>query len=250
MTALLQLGGVTKRFGPLTAVDDVSLDVRQGEFVALIGANGAGKTTLFAMIAGHHHPTAGSILFDGRPLGRSAPDARSRAGIARTFQIVRPFQGLTVLENVATAAWFGATGRGRSRAEAESVAREALGAVGMREEAERSPRDLPLARLKRLEVARALATAPRLLLLDEVLSGLTPAEVEDAAALLRAVHARHGLTIIMVEHVLAAVMRLCDRVCVLHHGRLIADGTPAAISANAAVAEAYLGGRSLVGHAA
>lgn len=246
MVSLLKIENVSKSFGELTAVANVSAEIFQGEFAALIGANGAGKTTLFSIVAGHEAPTNGSIRFDGQTLDRPRPDRRCRAGIARTFQIVRPFYGLSVIDNVATAAWYGSKGKNRSRADALQAAKTALSEVGMLQDCDRSPRDLPLARLKRLEVARALATEPELLLLDEVLSGLTPAEVDEATSLLRTIHKRRGLTTIMVEHVLSAVMRLCERVIVLHRGRLIADGSPATISASPEVIEAYLGSKRLV----
>ena len=240
---LLRLDGVSKRFGGVRAVDGVDLVVGEGEIVGLMGANGAGKTTLFSMIAGNQRPGAGEIRFDGTRIDRLRPDRISRLGVARAFQIVRPFAGLTVLENVAIAALFGA-GREASPARAARAALEVLEQVGLADRAEDRAGALTLAGRKRLEIARALATRPRLLLLDEVMAGLTPAEVAATLRTVRALQRRHRLTLIVIEHVMRALMELCERIVVLHHGALIADGTPRAIADDPAVVAAYLGRRS------
>jgi branched-chain amino acid transport system ATP-binding protein len=240
MTPVLQVENLTRRFGGLTAVNDVSFAVAPGEIVGVMGANGAGKTTLFALIGGNVRPNAGRILLDGTRIDRLSPDRVNRLGIARTFQIVRPFPALTVLENVATAVMYGARREGSRRA-AELRAAELLEEVELLPRADALARDLTLAGRKRLEVARAMATSPRLLLLDEVLAGLTGAEVSAALEMIRALHARHGLTILVIEHVMRALMRLSDRIVALHHGRKIAEGTPEEIAGHPDVIAAYLG---------
>jgi branched-chain amino acid transport system ATP-binding protein len=242
MTALLAIEGLTRRFGGLLAVDNVSFSVSKGEIVGVMGANGAGKTTLFAMIAGNLRPSAGNIIFNGKPIGGLSPDRVNRMGVARTFQIVRPFATLTVLENVATAVMFGSR-RITSRGVAEGEAAALLEEVGLLPRAHSLAGELTLAGRKRLEVARALATGPRLLLLDEVLAGLTGAEVAAALDLVRMLHERQGLTIVIIEHVMRALMRLSHRIVVLHHGRKIAEGVPDEITADPAVIEAYFGRR-------
>jgi branched-chain amino acid transport system ATP-binding protein len=242
MTALLAIENLTRRFGGLVAVDDVSFAVDKGEIVGVMGANGAGKTTLFAMIAGNVRPSVGRIIFDGEPIHDLSPDQVNRMGVARTFQIVRPFATLTVLENVTTALMFGSR-RITRRSTAEEEAATLLDEVGLLPRARSLAGELTLAGRKRLEVARALATGPRLLLLDEVLAGLTGAEVAAALDLVRALHERQGLTIVIIEHVMRALMRLSHRIVVLHHGRKIAEGTPDHIVADPAVTEAYFGRR-------
>jgi branched-chain amino acid transport system ATP-binding protein len=237
--SMLELRSVVKRFGGVVAVNDVSARVESGDLVGLIGANGAGKTTLFSIIAGHQAPTSGEVVFDGTSLTGVRPDRVSALGIARTFQIVRPFRNLTVLENVETAAMFGA--RQASAGEAREIALAILEELGLAGRASQLAGELTLAGRKRLEMARALATRPRLLLLDEVLAGLTPTELEPAVEIVRRIHAERNVTIVMVEHVLSAVMRLCQRVIVLHHGEKIAEGTPAAVASDPAVIKAYIG---------
>ncbi len=239
---ILEVDGVTKRFRGLAAVRDVSFAVAEGAIFGLMGANGAGKTTIFSMIAGNERPTAGSIRFGGRPIEGLRPWRISELGIARTFQIVRPFPGISVRENVALAVLYGA----RREASPEVARREAdgiLDEVGLSAQADLEARRLTLAARKRLEIARALGTRPKLLLLDEVLAGLTPTEVQAAVELLRHVHRRYSLTIIMVEHVLRALMQLCTKVVVLHHGEKIAEGSPDAVSADPAVIQAYFGAK-------
>jgi branched-chain amino acid transport system ATP-binding protein len=236
MTVLLDVRGVTKRFRGLTAVDNVSLTVTEGEIFAIIGPNGAGKTTLFNMIAGATRPDDGTISFAGAPtLGRT-PDALCRAGLARTFQIVRPFPELTVLENAS----IGAMLRSEDVSDAKRNANSVLERLGLADKRAMKAKSLTLPDRKRLEVARALATRPKLLLLDEVMAGLRPTEVDRIVAVIKAIRAE-GVTIVLIEHVMRAVMALAERVHVLHHGATIAEGTPAEIVRHPKVLESYLG---------
>ena len=237
---LLEVQGVSKAFGGLMALSDVSLSVESGETVGVMGANGAGKTTLFSLIAGNDRPTEGRILFDGERIDGRRPDQISRRGVARTFQIVRPFAGMTVLENVAVGCLFGARSE-RSKRRALEQARAILDEVDLAARANSMAGDLTIAGLKRLEVARALATGPRLLMLDEVMAGLTPTEVAEALAMLDRLKQRYRLTLLVVEHVMRALMQMCGRILVLHHGVTIATGSPAEIAADPAVIDAYLG---------
>ena len=240
---LLQLSGVNRRFGGVVAVNDVDFEVEAGEIVGLMGANGAGKTTLFSMIAGNLRPSSGQIMLNDRRIDRLRPDQICRLGVARAFQIVRPFAGLTVVENVAIGELFGSR-REYSLTRAENAARETLDEVGLGDRADDPAGTLTLAGRKRLEIARALATHPRLLLLDEVMAGLTPVEVAEALDTIRLLHQRYDLTIIVIEHVMKALMQLSDRLIVLHHGAKIAEGSPDEITNDAGVIEAYLGGRA------
>lgn len=238
---LLAAFGVSKNFGGLRAVDDVSFDVAEGEIVGLIGPNGAGKTTLFSMISGFVAPSGGTITYRGERISGQPPHKLARRGIGRTFQIVQPFLSATVIENVVV----GAVGRGCGLRDARECAREILTRVGLAARADILARSLTLPEKKRLELARALALEPRLLLLDEVMAGLTPREIEGMIELLNGLR-QDGMTLLVVEHVMQAVMALSDRIVVLANGKKIADDTPRAIGANEAVISAYLGRRTNV----
>jgi len=236
--AFLTAEGVSKRFGGLTAVDDVAFEVEQGEIMGLIGPNGAGKTTLFNLISGAIPVDSGTITLDGAKISGKKPHTICRAGVGRTFQTAKNFPGMSVTENVMMGALFGK--RGASREDAKRDVAEILTFVGLDGVKDRNVPDLTLAGQKRLEVARALATKPRILLLDETMAGLNPTEVEEAMELVKSIRDK-GITIIMIEHVMRAIMTICDRIIVLHHGSKIAAGTPEEIAASDAVIEVYLG---------
>ncbi len=233
---MLEVAGLSKAFGGLKAVDEASLTVDAGEIVGLIGPNGAGKTTLFAAIAGFHRPDAGRIAFDGSDITGLPPHKICAAGMVRTFQITQPFAKITVRENIMVGAYFTTADRRAAAAKAEAVAAQ----VGMADQLDQNGADLTVAGRKRLELARALATGPRLLLLDEVMAGLNPTEISEIVAILKAIR-KAGVTILLIEHVMQAVTSLAERVYVLNQGRMIAEGTPAAIAENPLVVEAYLG---------
>ena len=235
--ALLEVSGLSKSFRGVRAVTNASFAVEQGAIVALIGPNGAGKTTIFNMVAGVMRPDGGTITYADRPIHGLRPDQVCTAGIGRTFQIVKPFAGLTVLDNVVV----GALARTAGVAEARRQALQVLERIGLA-----ARRDMPAAALtlpdrKRLEVARALATRPQLLLLDEVMAGLRPTETDQMVAFFRELNRTEGLTILLIEHVMRAVMALAQRVVVLHHGEIIASGTPEDVVRDPAVLESYLG---------
>jgi len=238
--SLLSLEGVGKRFGGLVALHDVSFDVNDGEIVGVMGANGAGKTTLFSLVAGNARPTSGRIAYEGRAIQGLSPDRICRLGIARTFQIVKPFAGLTVLENLRTAGLFGRAQLRRAD-EADRQARPILDALGLAADADRPAGTLTLSGQKRLEIARAVATGARLVLLDEVMAGLTPTEVAHMLETLRRIRRERGLTLVVIEHVMRALMEMCARIVVLHHGERIAIGTPEEIGRDPRVLAVYFG---------
>jgi branched-chain amino acid transport system ATP-binding protein len=233
---LLKLEHVTKRFGGLTAVRDVSLEVGPGDLVGIIGPNGAGKTTLFHVISGYYRADDGRVTFDGHDVTGQPAHAIAQLGLTRTFQIVKPFGNLSVRDNV----MIGALSRQSSVREARPDAERVIEVCGLGPHAGARARALPLALRKRLEVARALATRPRLLLLDEVMAGLNPTELGAMIELIRRLHA-DGLTLIVIEHIMAAMMRLAQRIVMLHHGERIAEGTPREIARDRRVIDAYLG---------
>lgn len=234
--ALLEVNNLTKRFGGLVANRDISFKVEAGEIVAIIGPNGAGKSTLFNGLAGHHAPTSGSVGFDGTQLVGQTPEAIAALGLMRTYQIPRSFASMTVLENVMV----GALLRHHALADARAAARQVLETVGLASRGDTPAGELNVAGQKRVELARALATSPRLLLLDEVAGGLNPSEAVALSEILRSIHAA-GVTLVIVEHVLEVVMRLAHRVLVLDFGQLIAEGKPEDVVRNPEVIAAYLG---------
>ena len=241
MTALLTIERVSKRFRGLTAVDNVSFAVPAGVIFAVIGPNGAGKTTLFNMIAGTLAPDGGAITFAGTPIEGLSADAVCRRGIARTFQIVRPFPALTVEDNVTIGALLHRHDVGEARARAQALLQQ----LDLFDKRDRIAATLTLPDRKRLEVARALATDPKLLLLDEVMAGLRPTETDRMVAILRELNRDGGLTILLIEHVMRAVMALASHVLVLDHGVAIAEGTPDAIVRDPAVVQSYLGAEAV-----
>ncbi len=238
MSELLEVHGVSKRFGGLHAVSNVSFSIRKGEILGLIGPNGAGKTTLFNIVNGVYKPDTGTITFAGKNITGLAPNKVVKMGLARTHQLVKPLNGMSVLDNVTVGACFGRESLGLRAA--RETAREVLKRVGLGERADSSARSLTLAAKKRLEVARALAAKPTLLLLDEVLAGLNPTEVAQMIDLLRKIR-DSGVAVFMIEHVMQAIMKLSDRIVVLNFGQKLAEGSPLEIAGDPQVIEAYLG---------
>jgi branched-chain amino acid transport system ATP-binding protein len=237
VAALLEVDGLSKSFRGLRAVHDASLAVPEGGIAGLIGPNGAGKTTLFNIVAGVYRPDAGSVKFGGRDISGLRPDQVCSTGIGRTFQIVKPFAGLTVLDNVVV----GALQKSKTVSAAKSYAAEIVGKLGLGAKRDMLASSLTLPDRKRLEIARALATRPKLLLLDEVMAGLRPTECNQMVAMFRELNRAEGLTILLIEHVMRAVMALAQRIVVLHHGEVIARGAPDEVVRNPAVLECYLG---------
>lgn len=242
MSVMLQVEGVSKRFGGLLAVSNVSFTIREREILGLIGPNGAGKTTLFNIVNGVYKPDTGKINFDGHDITGAAPNHVVKLGLARTHQIVKPLNAMSVLDNVTVGACFGRESQGLHAA--RETAHEVLKRVGMGDREASPARSLTLAGKKRLEVARALAAKPKLLLLDEVLAGLTPTEVAQMIDLVLAVK-ESGVSVFMIEHVMQAIMKLSDRIVVLNFGQKLAEGTPREVAADTQVIEAYLGDEAI-----
>jgi len=237
VSGLLEVRGLSKSFRGLRALIDASFEIPRGAIAALIGPNGAGKTTCFNTIAGVYPADSGSVFFDGRPIGGLRPHQVCAAGIGRTFQIVKPFAGLSVADNVVV----GALERAPNVSAAKKLAAEIVEKLGLGAKRDLPASSLTLPDLKRLEVARALATRPKLLLLDEVMAGLRPTECDQMVEFFREINRAEGLTILLIEHVMRAVMALAQQVVVLNHGEVIARGTPAEVVRNRAVLECYLG---------
>ncbi len=240
MDGMLKVENVTKAFGGVLAVKNVSLGLKDREILGLIGPNGAGKTTLFSMIAGYHKPTSGHIFFRGEDITGISPHNACKRGIARTFQIVKPFGDLSVLENVT----IGALCRTNSVTAAKNKAGEVLEFVGLAGKRDQAAHSLTICDRKRLEMARALATGPQLVLLDEVMAGLNPAESSEVASVVNQIRNEMGVSLLVIEHVMSVIMYLSDRICVLDHGELIADAHPSDIVRDEKVIKSYLGERS------
>jgi branched-chain amino acid transport system ATP-binding protein len=241
-TLVLRASGLSKTFGGVTAVNDISFDLFRGEILGLIGPNGAGKTTLLNMINGLIKPSKGRLSFNGREMNRLKPHQLGQLGLARTFQIVRPFQNMTVAENVAVGAFFGGPGGQRTYRQAIEKAESVMELVGLASKRGYYADQLTISDLKRLELAKAMATEPQVLLLDEVMAGLRGREINEAIELIRAIN-QAGVTILVIEHVIKVIVSLCHRVVVLDYGKKIAEGTPQEIINNPAVIQAYLGQR-------
>jgi len=242
VSAILEIKNVTRRFSGLVAVNDVSFDLQPKEILGIIGPNGAGKTTLISLISGTLPPSSGDILFEGKSIANMPAYQRARLGIGRTFQIMRPFPGLSVLDNVAVGALFGRGGGNAELARARELARAQLDFVGLGKNVDQRADELGGPGRKRLELAKALAMQPKVLLCDEVMAGLNLVEIDEVIDVIRKVR-NEGISVLVIEHVIKAIKSLSDRLLVLHHGEKIADGDPETVLANQAVVEAYLGKR-------
>ena len=247
MSTIIEVQGITKSFRGLKAVSDVSFTVEEGAITGMIGPNGAGKSTTFNMICGYYPPTSGTILYRGENITGKRAYEYADMGIARTFQIMKPLGNLTVLDNVASSAFFGRY-KAKNLKQAREIARETLEFTGLYAKRNVLAREMGTPDQKRLEMARALATRPQMLFLDEVIAGLNPAETEDAIALIRRIN-DNGVTIFLIEHIMKAVVSLCEKVIVLHHGEKIATGTPEQVMNDPYVMEVYLGKKKEEQHA-
>ena len=234
--SLLSIKKVSMFFGGLAAISDVSFEIRKGEILGLIGPNGAGKTTMFNVVNGFYKPTKGEVFFNDRKISGLRPHQICKLGIARTFQVVKPLQRMSVLDNVIASAFL----RKKSRVQAEEVAMETIGFTGLIDDRDVISKGLPLGKRKKLEIARALATQPELLLLDESFAGLNPHELDESIGIIRRIKER-GITIMIIEHHMKVIMSISDRIVVLNYGEKIAEGTPHEIAHNPLVVEAYLG---------
>ena len=247
MSTIIEVQGITKSFKGLKAVSEVSFTVEEGAITGMIGPNGAGKSTTFNMICGYYPPTSGTILYRGENITGKRAYEYADMGIARTFQIMKPLGNLTVLDNVASSAFFGRY-KAKNLKQAREIARETLEFTGLYAKRNVLAREMGTPDQKRLEMARALATRPQMLFLDEVMAGLNPAETEDAIALIRRIN-DNGVTIFLIEHIMKAVVSLCEKVIVLHHGEKIATGTPEQVMNDPYVMEVYLGKKKEEQHA-
>jgi branched-chain amino acid transport system ATP-binding protein len=234
---LIEVKDVTMRFGGLAAVADVSFVLNKGEILGLIGPNGAGKTTLFNVINGFYHPTKGDVYLKGKKVTNLRPHVLCKMGVARTFQVVRPLQRMTTLDNVIASAFI----RIKSKAEAEKLSIEVLKFTNLQDDVNVLSKGLPLGKRKRLEIARALATQPEIILLDEAFAGLNPTEINEQIEIVNKIRTERGITILIIEHHMRVIMAVSDRIVVLNYGQKIAEGTPSEIGHNPAVIEAYLG---------
>lgn len=235
--SLIEVKDVTMRFGGLAAVADVSFVLNKGEILGLIGPNGAGKTTLFNVINGFYHPTKGDVFLNGKKVTKLRPHVLCKLGVARTFQVVKPLQRMSTLDNVVASAFI----RTKTKGEAEKVSLEVLKFTGLYDDMNVLSKGLPLGKRKRLEIARALATQPEIILLDEAFAGLNPTEINEQIEIVKKIRTERGITILIIEHHMRVIMAVSDRIVVLNYGQKIAEGTPSEIGHNPAVIEAYLG---------